>query len=118
MAKRKKPKQKDFMNKNASWKWFVAPCVLIIICSCVYMIWFINNRNSTYTNIEYIKGFMTSSGTLNDFSNKIAMHDPKTDIKWFMTGDEVRIEFGRIVMDWSKEDFFKEENLRTLAPLV
>lgn len=117
MAKRKKAKKKDFMNKGASWKWFIAPCALVIICSCVYLMWYINNKNSTYTNIEYIKGMMTSSGKLNDFSNKIAMHDPKTDIKWFMTDKEVRIEFGRIILDWEKEDFFKEENLTHLSTI-
>lgn len=117
MAKRRKSKNKDVMNKNMSWKYLVAPCALVIICSCVYLMWYINNKNSTYENIDYIRGFMTSSGTLNDFSNKIGMHDPEKDLKWFMTDKTVRIEFGRIVMEWEKDEFLSDDNLTHLSTI-
>ena len=117
MAKRKKTVRKDAMHKNQGWKYFMWPCLLVIIFSCVFLIYWINNRNSTYNNIEYIKGFMTSQGKLNDFSNKLGMHDPNTDIKWFMTDKEVRIEFGRIILDWEKEEFFDQANLDHLSTI-
>jgi hypothetical protein len=60
---------------------------------------------------------MTSSGKLNDFQNKISMHDPETDIKWYKTSDEITIEFGRIILTWEPEDFYKQDNLDQLASI-
>lgn len=120
MAKRKLNKQqkrKDYMGKNKSYKYVFIPCALVIIASCVYLIWYINTQNSTYKNIEYIRSFMTSSGTLNDFQNKLGMHDPSTDIRWFKTDKEIRIEFGRIYLTWEPEDFYVQENIDLLGTI-
>lgn len=120
MAKRRLSKQKgrrDVMGKNKAYKYIFIPCALVIIVSLVYLIWYINAQNSTYDNILYIRSFMTSSGTLNDFQNKLGMHNPETDIKWFKTDDEIRIEFGRIYLTWEPKDFFVQENLDLLGTI-
>lgn len=120
MAKRKAAeitKRKDYMGKNKSYKYVIVPCVIVLIASLVYLVWFINTQNSTYKNIMYIREFMTSSGTLNDFQNKLGMHDPATDIKWFKTDKEIRIEFGRIYLTWEPADFYKPENLELLGTI-
>lgn len=118
MAKRKLGKQqKRIKDSNAGMKYILIPCIIVVIASCIYLIWYLNNQNSTYTSIDYIRSFMTSSGKLNDFQNKLGMHDPKTDIKWFKTDDEIRIEFGRIRMTWEPKDFYKQENLDALATI-
>lgn len=120
MAKRKSGRpsgRKTAMEKNGISKWILLPCLLAMIASLIYLIWFINNQNSTYKNIEYIRSFMTSSGKLNDYSNKLGMHDPQEDIKWFKTDDEIRIEFGRIFLTWEPEKFYAQENLELLSTI-
>lgn len=120
MAKRKLSKAsrpKDFMGGKSIMKYIFIPCSLVIIASCIFLIWYINNQNSTYSNIKYIRSFMTSSGKLNDYSNKLGMHDPETDIKWYKTDDEIRIEFGRIYLTWEPEDFYAQENLDALETI-
>lgn len=120
MAKRRrnrKPEVKTHMHKHGTIRWIVAPCIICLIASCIYFIWTINNQNSTYENIGYIKSFMSSSGKLNDYSNKLGMQDPKEDIKWFKTDKEIRIEFGRISLTWKPENFYTQENLELLESI-
>lgn len=120
MAKRKlgRPaKSKTIMDKNKVYKYIWMPCVIVIIASLIFLIWYNNNQNSTYRNVQYIRSFMTSSGKLNDFQNKLGMHDPATDIKWYKTEDEIRIEFGRIFMTWEPEDFYTAENLELISTI-
>lgn len=120
MAKRKlgRPaKSKLAMDKNKVYKYIWMPCIIVIIASLVFLIWYNNNKNSTYRNVAYIRSFMTSSGKLNDFQNKIGMNDPATDIKWYKTDKEIRIEFGRIYMTWEPEDFYKPENLELISTI-
>lgn len=119
MAKRKLGKQnrKDFMGKNKSYKYVFIPCAIVIIVSLIYLAWYINNQNSTYDNILYIRSFMSSSGQLNDFQNKLGMHNWEEDIKWYKTDKEIRIEFGRISLTWEPEKFYAKENLDLLATI-
>lgn len=119
MAYKRKNKggYKDSMHSNTFWRYVLVPCMIVLIGTVIYMIWYMNNQRSTYKNIEYIKSFMTNTGKLNDFSNKIGMHDPEKDLKWFKTDDEIRIEFGRIILTWEPKDFFEEENLTQLSTI-
>lgn len=118
MAKRRKVKaKKDYMDTMKIMRYIIIPCAIVFIGTAIYLIWYINRQNSTYANIEYIQGFVTSSGKLNDFQNKIGMHDPETDIKWFKTNKEIRIEFGRITLTWEPEDFYDQHNLDMLATI-
>lgn len=117
MAKRKLSKinnRKEFMNGNKVLKYILIPCALTVILSCAYLMMFYNNKNSTDSNIAYIKSFMTSSGQLRDYANKLGMHETTEDIKWYKTNKEVRIEFGRISLTWDPEEFFKKETLDIL----
>ena len=120
MAKRKLTKgikRKDFMGNNSVMRYIIIPCMLVIIASCIYLIVFLNNKNSTLSNIEYIRSFMSSSGQLRDYSNKIGMHDATKDIKWYKTNKEVCIEFGRIYLTWEPDEFFTQDNLDRIATI-
>lgn len=120
MAKRKSLQGKRHateMNKHGMQKYVVIPCTIVLIASLIYLIWYINNKNSTYENILYIQSFMNNSGKLNDYSNELGMHDPETDIRWYKTKDEIRIEFGRIYLTWEPEEFYAEENLVLLSTI-
>lgn len=109
--------RKTAIEKHGISKWILLPCLFVMIASLIYLVWFINNQNSTYKNITYIRSFMTSSGKLNDFSNKLGMHDPKEDIKWYKTDDEIRVEFGRISLTWEPEKFYEQKNLELLSTI-
>lgn len=115
MAKRRK--QKEFMDKGKGIKYIIWPCLIVMVGSLIYLVWFVNNQNATYNHILYIQSFMTNSGKLNDFQNKLGMHDPETDIKWYKTDDEIRIEFGYITLTWEPKDFFQQENLELLQTI-
>lgn len=119
MAKRGRTRRldKDYLNNNKVMKGIIIPCLLVFICSAIFLIWHINGQNSTATGIDYIKGFMSSSGKLNDYQNKIAMKNPAEDIKWYMTEKEIRIEFGRVILTWEPEDFITSENLEHLRQI-
>lgn len=109
MAKRKPVKAANHMETNAEWKWIVAPILIVLVGSIILFYMYTFERNSTDTNIEYIRSFMTTNGKLNDFSNKLGMHDPKTDIKWYWQDGMITIEFGRIILDWEEEKFLDEQ---------
>lgn len=120
MAKRRASRmneRKDYMGKNSGMKHVLIPCVIVIVFTLAFLIWYINNQNSTYSNILYIRSFMTSSGNINDYQNKLGMHDPETDIRWYKTEDEIRIEFGRIHLTWEPEKFYEQENLDLLETI-
>ena len=119
MAKRKlgKGQKKEYMDSGKFMKYVLIPCALVLAVTAIYLIWYINQQRSTIANIEYIKGFITSSGKLNDYQNKIGMHDPQKDIKWYKTDDEIRIEFGRIYLTWEPAEFYRQENLDNLSAI-
>lgn len=116
MAKRK-VYRKDVMGQNNPIKYIIVPCAIVVLASFIFLLWWTNNQNSTKKNIEYIRSFMSSSGQLRDYSNKLGMHDPEEDIKWYKTKDEIRIEFGRIFLTWEPEEFYDEENLKSLETI-
>lgn len=62
---------------------------------------------ASYEGAAYIKSFMSSSGKIQDVSNKIGMKDPNIDFKWFYEDKMVRIEFGYITMDFPIEEFLQ-----------
>lgn len=118
MAKRKAIKTQNHMTKNAEWKWILAPILIVLIGSVILFTQYLGNKKSSYENIDYIRSFMTSTGKLNDFSNKLNMDDPKTDIKWYWDENKnVRIEFGRIVMDFEWEEFILESTQEKLGTI-
>lgn len=107
-------KTRNHMLKNAEWRWIILPCIIVLIGSIIILYQWIGERNSTVTNIEYIRSFMTSTGKLNDFSNKINMDDPTTDIRWeWNEKGEIKIMFGRIILDWENVEDFLDPDIQT-----
>lgn len=102
------------MQKGQFSKYVFIPVGISIIVLAVLLFWYQNNLNATDAHIEYIRSFMTSTGKLNDFQNKLGMHDPLKDIKWYKNEDEIRIEFGRMILTWEPEDFFTEDTQEKL----
>ena len=102
------------IGKGAFVKMFLIPVALVTIVLSVYYFWYGNNLNSTDEHIKYIRSFMRTPGNLNDFQNKLGMHDPATDIKWYKNEKEIRIEYGRVILTWEPADFLTEETREQL----
>ena len=105
-TKRKKAKHK-MVGYNPT-KPIIICGVLVCLCLSGVIFWNGTYRRSSYDNIQYIKSFMSSSGEIRDISNKINMKNPKTDIQWFDEDGIVTIHFGRIVMEWERDEFLSE----------
>lgn len=109
-------KEKDILKGKLGLKTWVLLALLIIIGCVGYFFYARTQNNSTYTNIEYIKGYMTPSGTLNDWQGKLGCKGVE-DMKWYLTEDELKIEFGRIALTWPPEEFVKQENLQLVGQI-
>lgn len=111
MAKRskyKRHKKFDVMASKAELKWIILPCIIVLIGSFVWYLWYANRSTSTIGSVEYIASYMTSTGKINDFQNKIGAKDVN-DIKWFETDKEYEIQFGKITLTWRKDEFLTQE---------
>lgn len=108
--------RKDF-DKNKFMKRVIIPCMLVLIGSLIFYFWFYGKKVATARGIDYIASYMTKSGELRDYSNKIGMHDPTTDIKWFQTDDKIKIEFGRVYLTWEPDDFYEDETEKQLEKI-
>lgn len=62
---------------------------------------------NSYDQIDYILSFMRN-GELYDFSNKIGMKNPESDIKWYRTKDGVKIEYGYMTIQFPMEEFLTD----------
>ena len=82
--------------------------MIMIIASLIYYLYYSVAVNSTAHNIQVIKDHMNSSGVLVDIRNEIAV-DSVDDVKLFVTEEEVRIEFGRLILNWTPEEFATKE---------
>lgn len=106
-------KESRFRNKveDKGWrgtlKFVVIPVLAVVIMFIVFLFKNGITRENSYDQIDYIAQFI-QNGQLNDFSNKIGMKDPETDIKWYKDGDKVKIEFGYMTMDFTVEELQTE----------
>lgn len=86
---------------------------IIVPCAIVLFLWgydkFQAQRTITnsYDQIEYILSFMRN-GELYDYSNKIGMKNPDSDIRWYRTDDGVKIEYGYMTLNFPMEEFLSD----------
>lgn len=104
------------MKKNKVLKFIILPVCFVVIASMIYYLYYSVAINATDRNIEVIKEHMNSSGKLVDIKNEIAVNSID-DVKLFVTEDEVRIEFGRLVLNWTPEKFATQEVQDTLETI-
>ena len=103
---------------NPRWfKYIASPCILVMIVMGGLYFYDQIGAKSNESGIEYIQSFIASSGNLVDYQNKLGMKDPATDLKWYKTDDEVRIDFGRIILKYSLEEFMSEKVQGDLASI-
>lgn len=113
MAKRKRAKHwngksKTSLEKNLIVKSVLIPLVCLLLATIGYLVWGTKQDMGTLEGLNYIKSFVGSGGKLNDFQGKLGMDDPKEDIKWFYDEEGIRIEFGKIIMDFTEAEFLSD----------
>ncbi len=91
----------------------IAVFVLIPVCIVLGMtvydkIQYQRTITNSYDQIEYICSFMRN-GELFDFSNKIGMKNPESDIRWYRTDSGVKIEYGYMTMNFPMEEFLTDK---------
>lgn len=67
-------------------------------------------------NINFILEHMNSSGVLVDYYEEISVKSVE-DLKFFVEGDKVRLDFGKITMKWYLKDFVSPENQEKLGKI-
>lgn len=78
----------------------------------VALVWWMTNsdisKNATVRNLEYIAKHVNSAGSLVDYTGDIGVNSI-ADIKLYVTSKEIRIEYGKILLTFTEEDFLSEE---------
>ena len=112
-------KEKDFVSHGMMRRTIIIPILVFTVAVCMLLFKNITKTRSTYEGIEYIASMQTSPGRLNDYQNKLLMHDPATDIKWFMIEEDgvIEIDYGIEVLTWEYADFFTDANAQHLAKI-
>lgn len=94
----------------------VIPFLILLV---VFAYWFIQNNvknNATADNIEFIYEHFNRKGELVDTYDQIGVENVE-DIKLFIKGDKVRMEFGYIELTWTLEEFVGPANLEALKKI-
>ena len=108
MAKRSKGGGDGFL------KFVILPVMILAIGSIGYYFYYQVAEGSTNENMQVIRDHMNNKGELVDYRDEIGVKSVD-DIKLFVTEDEVRIEFGVLVLTWTPEKFAEKETQDALA---
>ena len=73
-------------------------------------------KNSTKENLAFIKEHINSAGRLVDYYGEINVKTAE-DIKLFVTDKHVTIEFGEMLLKWTKDDFLDQEVITALQEI-
>lgn len=93
------------------------PIILIVVG---FGYWFFQQQvlyDATSESIEFIAQHFNNKGEFIDYYGEINMQDPSTDLKLFVDGKDVRIEFGNINLTWKLKDFVTEETQNQLKKI-
>ena len=107
---RKQNKPKSQVEKGDMFRLILVPCILMLFFSVGMLVYHNIKNNSVTSQVEYIQGYMTGSGTINDWQGKLQCKGIE-DIHWYRTNDIIEIDFGNIIMTWDYEQFITQSNL-------
>lgn len=103
-------------SKGGFLKFVVLPVMILAIGTMIYYFYDQVANGATNENMQVIKDHLNSSGVLVDTRNEIGVKSVD-DIKLFVTEDEVRIEFGYLILTWTPKQFAKKETQEALELL-
>lgn len=86
----------------------LVPIALIfVILSAAKFYHGIGNK-ATIDNLKYIAKHVNSAGRIVDYQGDIGVRSID-DVKLYVKDDSVRIEFGKILLEWRYDDFLDEK---------
>lgn len=104
--RKKKRKEKSFLKFGTL---FIVPIVLFIGVYINFDEWTgVSIGGNNRKNIEYIADHINAQGKIIDYQNNLGAKGVD-DIKLFVKDGNVVIHFGRIVLEWTMEDFVSEK---------
>lgn len=103
-------------SKGGFLKFVILPVMILAIGTMIYYFYDQVANGATNENMQVIKDHLNSSGVLVDTRNEIGVKSVD-DIKLFVTEDEVRIEFGYLILTWTPKQFAKRETQEALELL-
>lgn len=103
-------------SKGGFLKFVILPVMILAIGTMIYYFYDQVANGATNENMQVIKDHLNSSGVLVDTRNEIGVKSVD-DIKLFVTEDEVRIEFGYLILTWTPKQFAKKETQEALELL-
>lgn len=103
-------------SKGGFLKFVILPVMILAIGTMIYYFYDQVANGATNENMQVIKDHLNSSGVLVDTRNEIGVKSVD-DIKLFVTEEEVRIEFGYLILTWTPKQFAKKETQEALELL-
>lgn len=88
--------------------WIVIPLVFFGLGYLFWNVWDGNTKVSTEANMKFIIDHCNGAGKLIDFQREICV-ESVDDIKLFVEKNNVKIEYGKIVLEWPLEEFVSPE---------
>ncbi len=90
---------------------FLATVIPVVFLGVAIVWWLAGadiGKNATVRNLEFIAKHTNSAGTLVDYTGDIGVKSI-ADIKLYVKDKEVRIEYGKIFLTFTEENFLSEE---------
>lgn len=89
-------------------KFILMPVCLFCIGVGLWTLYTGAEKAATDRGIQFIKEHTNSAGRIVDYNGEIGVKSIK-DIKLYVTEKEIRIQYGKIDLTWSKEEFLAEK---------
>lgn len=89
-------------------KCVLVPVALILVVVSVARLYTGISNKATVDNLKYIAKHVNSVGRIVDYQGDIGVRSID-DIKLYVKEDTVRIEFGKILLEWRYDDFLSEK---------
>lgn len=104
----------------SSMKKFIRFMIIPVICALVISVYFYFSEDislkANEANVNFILEHMNSNGVIIDYYEEISV-DSVEDIRLFVEGEKVKIDFGKITMKWYLKDFVSPENQELLGKI-
>lgn len=108
-------KLKKDKSKFRMGPFIVIMCILFIVT--YYFLHDYATYGKTHESVVRIAGHINNRGDIVDWSNEIGVYSVD-DIKLFMDKYKVTIQYGKLVLNWKKRDFLKDETLADLDSIM
>ena len=91
--------------------------ILVAVLISLGYAYYKSSASGTQDSIEFIAEHIDARGRIVDFQGEILV-ESEDDIKWYDTGDEVKIKYGAVSLKWDRDDFLTKETQQQLKRIL